>query len=908
MKSVRAGLKKFRVTPWLLLGLVTISVIGYFSVRNHQKFERTVISRTHDQLLTTARSISASIQAHAAILSRTLTVISENRILQQRLRQWDPAHPKFDGKFLNDLVQAHEKDADVFFILDRRGRIVYRSDPAQASDSVGDNLGKRQDVALALSLQAPTISQPFRSATGDLVFTTSQPIFALAEGGEFLGIARWLIKIDTMAGLFVSNVRIGESGYAQIIDGFGNLLAAPDAAQLGRSFLEKSRMAFHGRSFPDIEKVLAEMRSAREGTAIADLPSFGKTGKARVSRALIAYAPIPFGDQVWSVFLTLDYAEVAGPIRASALENLLFAVCVIGIVLVAGRRHFQLRHELTLMQARQEWEDTFDLITDSITIHDENFTIVAANKAAKELLSLQDGGPHKCHECFHGSAHPPAECPVCKGAGSGKETMAELFEPHLNRHIEVRAIARVSETGERKGAIHIVRDISDRKLLEDELKHRAMYDYLTRLPNRMLFLDRLKNLFAHRRRQPHLLFAVLFIDLDHFKRINDTAGHAAGDELLIAVADRMRRNVRPGDTVSRFGGDEFLIIVDDLRSQEDAITAAKRVGSAFDELFVIGGSEVYATASIGIALVGAEVRSPDDLIRNADLAMYHAKSQGRASFALFDPSMHSQVMASVKLENELRRAIKRREFVNHYQPVVDTDTGTVLGFEALTRWMHPEEGLIPPGKFIPMAEENGMISAIGEWAIREACRQIRQWRSDHPERPDLFVSINVSAKQFSPAFPDFVGGVLNDLALPPDALRIEITESLLMEHTVVAHDVLMKLREMDVLVYLDDFGTGYSSLNYLHKFPISALKIDRTFVMNIAHDRQAQEILRAIRMLATSLNLLVIVEGVELQEQLDFFRGIGCSLVQGFLYSPAVVPAEAVAFINNGVPQRSSPV
>ena len=546
------------------------------------------------------------------------------------------------------------------------------------------------------------------------------------------------------------------------------------------------------------------------------------------------------------------------------------------------------------------------MISDSITIQDHEFKIIAANKAAREMLSLKPGATPKCYACFHGTHHPPANCPACKCTEVLKEAQSEVFEPHLNRHIEVRAIPRIDSRGVRKGTIHIVRDISDRKLLEDELKHRALYDYLTRLPNRMLFLDRLKNLFAHLQRQQDLLFAVLFIDLDHFKKINDTAGHAAGDKLLIAVAERLRQNTRPGDTVSRFGGDEFLVIVDDLKNIQDAVIAAKRICDAFEAAFPIEGSEVFITASIGIALPEPETLLPEDLIRNADMAMYHAKSVGRAGYALFNRSMHSHIIESVRLENELRTAIKRREFVNHYQPVVDTDSGMVLGFEALTRWMHPTEGLVPPGKFIPIAEENGMITAIGEWAIREACAQIKKWRADHPERPGLFVSINVSAKQFSETLPDFVAGVLRDLALPPGALRIEITESLLMEHTVVAHDVLVKLRAMDILAYLDDFGTGYSSLNYLHKFPISALKIDRTFVMNIARDRQAQEIIKAIRMLATSLDLLVIVEGVERREQLDFFRAIRCNLVQGFLFSPAVEPHLAETFINNPVPVRET--
>jgi PAS domain-containing protein len=536
----------FTIAPWLLFGLGTVLIIGYFSISNHYKFEETIISQTHNQLLTTARSISASLRDHTAILSRTLTIISENRALQASLRTWDPRHSRFDGTLLSDIVQAHEKDADLLQIIDRRGRVVYQYATTGSPEAPLENLAEQQDVARALRLKVPSVSEPFRSAEGELVFTTTQPIFARAEGGEFVGLARWVIKVDTMTAQFVSNVRIGESGYAQVLDGSGNLLSTPNQSQIGRSVLEQSRKLFPERDFEAFSHILSGMKAAQEGTATADLGSVGQEGDARVSRKLIAYSSIPLGDQVWSVLLLLDYSEVAGPIRASALENLLFSVCVIGTILAAGRRYFQLQKQLVAVQARQDWEDTFNTISDSITIQDNESNIIAANRAARQMLPLSSGAVPHCAPFFQAAGNPPAGTTGCKNGDHLKETQSEVFDPHLNRHIEVRVIPRVDMQGVRTGTIHVMRDISDRKLLEEELKHRALYDYLTKLPNRLLFLDRLKNLCAHLHRQPELLFAVLFIDLDHFKKINDTAGHAVGDKLLVAVAERLRQIRGPG--------------------------------------------------------------------------------------------------------------------------------------------------------------------------------------------------------------------------------------------------------------------------------------------------------------------------------------------------------------------------
>ncbi len=441
--------------------------------------------------------------------------------------------------------------------------------------------------------------------------------------------------------------------------------------------------------------------------------------------------------------------------------------------------------------------------------------------------------------------------------------------------------------------LHSVQNhLEERLRLENELKQQALYDSLTRLPNRVLFFDRLKNLFEHKQRERELLFALLFIDLDHFKKINDSLGHMIGDRLLVAAAQRLKSCTRPGDTVARFGGDEFVVIMDGIASDNDAILAAERIHNEIELPFNLDGHEVFTSASIGIAVSHRLYDNPEDFLRDADTAMYYAKAGGRACHVFFDQSMHDSALQSMQLENDLRRALDRGELKLHYQPIVALQSGTVMGFEALLRWNHPEKGLLYPEDFIPMAEETGVIVPIGEWGIREACRQLRHWQNRFESDPPLTMSVNLSAREFNEDLVRAVEQALSETGIPPATLGIEVTESLIMADSELALHVLTGLRDLGVLIYLDDFGTGYSSLNYIHKFPINILKIDRSFVSNITSDTQAQEIVKAIISLAQKLDLKIIIEGVEAASQLELFRNFSCDLVQGFLFSEPLSPTQ----------------
>jgi diguanylate cyclase (GGDEF)-like protein/PAS domain S-box-containing protein len=431
-------------------------------------------------------------------------------------------------------------------------------------------------------------------------------------------------------------------------------------------------------------------------------------------------------------------------------------------------------------------------------------------------------------------------------------------------------------------------DVTDQKQAEKQLLHNAFHDALTGLPNRALFMDRLKQSLAEVKKGDGYSFGVLFLDLDRFKVVNDSLGHQIGDQLLVATARRLELCLRPGDMVARLGGDEFAVILDHVKQVSDAIQAAERIRERLALPFNLSGHEVFISASIGIALNQTSSEQPEEIIRNADTAMYRAKDQGRGCFELFDKGMHARNAALSQLETGLRRAIARNEFRVHYQPIISLESWRISGFEALLRWEHPEHGYISPLKFIPVAEEAGLIIQIGQWVLREACQQLRAWQEQFPSDPPLSISVNLSGKQFSqPDLIDCISQILNETGLDPSSLKIEITESAIIENIDTAALMLKRIKALGIRLSLDDFGTGYSSLSYLHRFPIDTLKIDRSFVSRINLPKNA-EIVKTILTLATNLGMDVVAEGVETREQVLQLTGLNCEYVQGYLLSKPI--------------------
>ena len=427
-------------------------------------------------------------------------------------------------------------------------------------------------------------------------------------------------------------------------------------------------------------------------------------------------------------------------------------------------------------------------------------------------------------------------------------------------------------------------------------------DPLTGLPNRLLFTDRVGRLIKHAKRRKDYVFAVLFLDLDGFKMINDSLGHLVGDQLLVGVASRLEKSLRATDTVARLGegvivarmgGDEFTVLLDDLKDPGDAKRAADRLMKTVTLPFMLGGREVFTSLSIGIALSNSSYEQAEDILRDADTAMYRAKSMGKARYEIFDADMRASVVARLQLETDLRRALEHGEFHNVYQPIVSLAAGQIVGFEALLRWQHPTRGYLGPEEFITVAEETGLIRDLGWWNLREACRQMTEWRANYGAYSQLTMSVNLSPKQFLQAnLVEDIRSLLRELNLPPQALRLELTESTVMGDPSTAIEMLQQIKSLGISLAIDDFGTGYSSLSYLHRFPLDTLKIDRSFISSIGNGEET-EIARTILPMASNLHLDVVAEGVETIEQLILLKKLHCKYGQGYYFSKPLSAKEA---------------
>lgn len=434
-------------------------------------------------------------------------------------------------------------------------------------------------------------------------------------------------------------------------------------------------------------------------------------------------------------------------------------------------------------------------------------------------------------------------------------------------------------------------DITDSKSLEEQLLVDAFHDPVTNLANRALFLDRLGLSFARIQRRKSASFALLCIDIDRFKNVNDSLGHRKGDQMLVSVAKRLLDCIRFGDTVARLGGDEFAVLLEDISGPPEVEATVQRIQREIGKPFTLGGNEVFATVSIGIAIAGPDYDKPENLLRDADTAMYRAKAEGKARHVIFNGTMRDQAVNLLQLETDLRRAVERSEFLINYQPIVGLKAGEIVGFEALVRWRHPSRGLTAPGQFIPLAEDTGLIGPIGDWVLRESCRQMAEWQRRFPKKPPLSISVNLSNKQLVPGFLNTVEGTLKETGLDPSSLRLEITESTVIENTERAAGLLNDLRRLRVRILIDDFGTGYSTMNYLNRLSVDGLKIDRSFIKAINPSGEGLAIVRTILTLARNLGLDVIAEGVETSDQLELLRWLNGEYAQGFYFHKPLDPA-----------------
>jgi diguanylate cyclase (GGDEF)-like protein/PAS domain S-box-containing protein len=556
--------------------------------------------------------------------------------------------------------------------------------------------------------------------------------------------------------------------------------------------------------------------------------------------------------------------------------------------------------EKTLKESEERYRLLVELSPEAIVVQSEE-RIVYANPAAANLFG-GEGVETLLGLAVADFAHPDhrenflARERHLRG-NQQSDLKAEKFV-RLDGQVRDVEVVLASVTYDGRPATQILtRDITERRRAEEQLLHDAFHDSLTGLPNRALLIDHLRLSVNHCRRRKDYLFAVLFIDLDRFKVINDSLGHTVGDELLIAIGRRLESCLRDGDTIARLGGDEFTILLDGIKDYSVAQRVAERVQEVLEQPFGLAGRELFVTASVGIKYSGGGDEQPEDLLRDADTAMYSAKGRGRAQYQVFDARMHTHALTLLQIESDLRRAIEREELCVNYQPIVSLQSGRISGFEALVRWRHPARGLISPSEFIPVAEETGLIIQIDRWVLKQACLQMRRWQEDFPVTRHMKISVNLSCKQFMQ--PTIVGQVLETLeetGLDPSSLKLEITESVMMERGDYAMNVLEQLSSAGIKLSLDDFGTGYSSLSYIHRFPVTTLKIDQSFIKRIG-GAQNGEIVRTVVTLARNLGLEVVAEGIETVMQLDQLKSLDCEQGQGHYFSEPVDGESATGLI-----------
>ena len=585
-------------------------------------------------------------------------------------------------------------------------------------------------------------------------------------------------------------------------------------------------------------------------------------------------------------------------------------------------------------KAKNLFITTLDTVPDTVLVLDQNGKIRQTNAAAEELFQMNTHElvGHHLNELFGALVGTPEQwlsrseqtlennhclsiieltvsqqfnqklqeyVVILRDITERKRAEEELRQhrSHLEKLVEERSteLLRVNK--------QLEHDITERKRAQEQLLHNALHDGLTGLPNQALFMDRLHLAIERAKRSEDYLYAVLFLDLDRFKVVNDSLGHIVGNELLIAISRKLETVLRSVDTVARFGGDEFTILLEDIEGIRTATHVAERIQKQLALPFNLDGHEVSTSASIGIVLSTRGYDQPGQLLRDADIAMYRAKTLGKARYELFDTTMHNRAVVLLQLEIDLRRAIKRKELRLHYQPIVSLETGRITGFEALVRWEHPLRGLIYPTEFIPVAEETGMIICIGQWVLHEACRQMHTWHSQFPTTPPLTISVNLSGKQVTqPDLIKEINQVLQNTRLDARNLKLEITESVVIDNTESATAMLSQLRALDIDLQMDDFGTGYSSLSYLHRLPINTLKIDRSFISNIGIRGENLQIVRAIVTLAHSLNMNVTAEGIETVEKLAQLKALQCDYGQGYYFSQPL-DSEAITVLLATKPQ-----
>lgn len=562
----------------------------------------------------------------------------------------------------------------------------------------------------------------------------------------------------------------------------------------------------------------------------------------------------------------------------------------------------------------------------SKTLTDDGYEILCAKNGKMALMSLQYNVPDLIlldikmpemsgYDVCQALKENPDTCEIpvlFLSASNGVEEKVKAFElggvDYITKPFEIpEVLARVktqmsllaTKKALKASNRALKKENQERRKAEEKLIYHALHDSLTGLPNRTLFLDRLDQILRHVKRDPNYKFAVLFIDLDRFKLINDSLGHSVGDDLLVSFAQLLKQDARANDTVARLGGDEFTIILDQISDKTDAIRVAERIQDKLKRFLPTINLKFCTSASIGIVLGNNEYQNSSDLLRDADLAMYRAKELGKARYAVFNAELHQKVLHRLEIESNLRVAIQKQELILYYQPILSLKDRKLIGFESLLRWKHAEYGILSAAEFISIAEDSGLIVSIGEWVLRKACSQLKQWQKTMPVASNLTMNVNLSSAQlYQGDLVQTIDRILAETSLDPHFLKLEITESILLNHTDSVIQMLAELGERGILLCLDDFGTGYSCLSYLHRLPIDVLKIDRSFVSQMQTEVENYEIVRTIITLGRTLGMKLVAEGIELEEQVKQLQMLDCDFGQGDFLSPPLNSQLAQKFMN----------
>jgi len=649
---------------------------------------------------------------------------------------------------------------------------------------------------------------------------------------------------------------------------------------------------------------------------IANDPDGAPWRAPALERGYAAMIALPLGTDGETIGILTIYAGVTHAFGTEEVKLLLELAGDIGYGLATLRTRIERQGALeALAHLRQRNNLILQAAGEGIYGLDIAGNITFANPAALRMVGYTEeeliGRPHQ--RLMHPTANDKS--PVVRNGreqqpihDSFHRTDDEMFWRKDGTPFPVEYISTpMFSDGNLVGVVVSFQDISERKRAEEQLRHQALHDALTGLPNRTRFLELLTHTMKYAQRRSSYPFAVLFLDLDNFKMVNDSLGHVDGDQFLITIAQRIATCLRTSDTIARFGGDEFAILLHNVRNRQDATTVVEKIQRDLARPIYLNGHEVITSASIGIALSSNNYDHPADLLRDADTALHQAKAQGRNRYTIFDATMRAHVLEQLHLEAALRRAIEREELRLHYQPIIALDTCTIVGFEALLRWQHPQRGLLPPSEFLRIAEEAGLMVQIGWWIVHEACRQLHAWHTQFPDLRPLSVSVNLSGSELTRSdVVERIRQTLEDTGMDAHSLKLEITENVMMDHAETTIATLEQLRDLGIQLCIDDFGTGYSSLRYLHRFPIKILKIDRSFVSNLNNDIESAIITQSIVMLSHTLGLEIVAEGIETDEQLAYLQELHCEYGQGYRFACALDSDAIEALLRTTAEQQTS--